>query len=194
MCPLSTTLRILMSRQNTIGWRLVLNYMWTPPTHHYLESSGRASYMKTHPSSFSFLFFLRHRADMPPSKNMMQLTTWQVSCQVESRCHSRNLFLEIWVSLSPSLSPLNIYSVLSFSDRALFLLQHFSIPGSLSFFLSLVSIVKENQPPRSALYKLLRPCRAAILEQVVASMGRIVVWSTSSLSIFRGVCCPSSRF
>ena len=31
------------------GWQLMLNYMRTPPTHYYLESSGQATYMKTHP-------------------------------------------------------------------------------------------------------------------------------------------------
>ena len=124
------------------------NYMWTPPTHHYLESSGRASYMKTHPSSFSFLFFLRHRADMPPSKNMMQLTTWQVSCQVESRCHSRNLFLEIWVSLSPSLSPLNIYSVLSLSlPPSLSLLNIYSVLSLSPTELSSSSNISLSQAP-----------------------------------------------
>ena len=45
----STTLHILANRQNVVGWRLVLNYMQTPPTHYYLESSGQAAHMNTHP-------------------------------------------------------------------------------------------------------------------------------------------------
>ena len=33
-------LHILADCHNVVGWRLVLNYMQTPPTHHYLDSSG----------------------------------------------------------------------------------------------------------------------------------------------------------
>ena len=32
-----------------VGWRLALEYMRTPPTHFFLESSGRAAYMETYP-------------------------------------------------------------------------------------------------------------------------------------------------
>ena len=40
---------ILTNRQNVVGWRLVLHYMRTPPAHYYLESSGWAASMETHP-------------------------------------------------------------------------------------------------------------------------------------------------
>ena len=33
-----------------VGWRLVLNYMQTPPTHCYLELGGRVAYMEAHPN------------------------------------------------------------------------------------------------------------------------------------------------
>ena len=42
---MSMTLDILGSHQNVIGWRLVLIYTRTPPTHYHLGSSGRAAYM-----------------------------------------------------------------------------------------------------------------------------------------------------
>ena len=43
-------LYILVECQNIVVWRLVLKYMQSPPTH-FLESSGRATYMEIHPSS-----------------------------------------------------------------------------------------------------------------------------------------------
>ena len=43
-----TTLHIPADCYNVVGWRLVLNYMWTPPTHDYLEASGQAIYKETH--------------------------------------------------------------------------------------------------------------------------------------------------
>jgi hypothetical protein len=45
----STALHILVDPDNVISWRLVLIYMQTPPTHSYVESSGRVAYMETHP-------------------------------------------------------------------------------------------------------------------------------------------------
>ena len=49
-------------------WKLTLNYMWTPPTHYYLKSSGRAAYVETRtklekvtildPSIFIYLSYL----------------------------------------------------------------------------------------------------------------------------------------
>jgi hypothetical protein len=33
-------LHILADYHNVVGWQLVLNYMQTPPTHYYLDSSG----------------------------------------------------------------------------------------------------------------------------------------------------------
>ena len=45
-----TALHILADCQNVIGWRLALNYMYTPPTYYYLESSGQAAYMETLPN------------------------------------------------------------------------------------------------------------------------------------------------
>ena len=50
---MSTDLHVLAGHQIVLGWWLVLNYMQTPPTHYYLESSGRAAYMETHPSHAS---------------------------------------------------------------------------------------------------------------------------------------------
>ena len=38
-----------------IGWQLALKYMRTPPTHNFVESSGRTAYMKTHPYSIAYL-------------------------------------------------------------------------------------------------------------------------------------------
>ena len=46
---MSTTLHILVDHQNGVRWWLVLNYMRTPPTHYFLESDGRAAYMKNSP-------------------------------------------------------------------------------------------------------------------------------------------------
>ena len=42
---------ILANHRNVVGWRFVLNYMQTSLTHYFLESSGRAAYMETHPKS-----------------------------------------------------------------------------------------------------------------------------------------------
>ena len=44
-------LHIQADHQNVVGWWLELHYMQTPPTHYYLESSGWATYMETHPNS-----------------------------------------------------------------------------------------------------------------------------------------------
>ena len=38
-----------MGRQNVTDKQVVVNYMRTTPTHYYIESSGRAAYMETHP-------------------------------------------------------------------------------------------------------------------------------------------------
>ena len=46
--PLSTALHILVGHQHVVGWRVVLIYTRTPPTHQSLEFSGRAAYMETH--------------------------------------------------------------------------------------------------------------------------------------------------
>jgi hypothetical protein len=46
---MSTALHILVDHQNVVEWWLVLYYMQTPPTHYYLELSGRVAYMKTYP-------------------------------------------------------------------------------------------------------------------------------------------------
>ena len=43
------TLHILADHHNVVGWWLVLKYMWTPPTHYYLESSEQAVDMENHP-------------------------------------------------------------------------------------------------------------------------------------------------
>ena len=48
---MSMALHILVDHHNVVSWRLVLIYMRTPPTHYYLESSGRVTYMETHPKS-----------------------------------------------------------------------------------------------------------------------------------------------
>ena len=45
---MSMVLHILVDHQNVVGRRLVLNYIRTPHTHYYLESSGRAAYKETH--------------------------------------------------------------------------------------------------------------------------------------------------
>jgi hypothetical protein len=37
----------------------VLNYMQTPPTHYYLESSGRVAYLETHPYLLSTFMLTR---------------------------------------------------------------------------------------------------------------------------------------
>ena len=49
-------LHILADRCNVVGWWLMLNYVQTLPTHFYLESSGRATYMETHPNSNTKIF------------------------------------------------------------------------------------------------------------------------------------------
>ena len=46
---MSTALHILADHHNVVGWWLVLNYMRTPPIHYYLDCSGQAAYMETHP-------------------------------------------------------------------------------------------------------------------------------------------------
>ena len=56
--PVSTTLHILADLQNVVGWRLVLNYMQTSPTHYYLESSVQVAYMETHPKIKTSPFIL----------------------------------------------------------------------------------------------------------------------------------------
>ena len=45
---MSMALHILVDRQKVVGWRLVLNYMWAPLTHYYLESSEQAAFMEAH--------------------------------------------------------------------------------------------------------------------------------------------------
>ena len=44
---MSTTHHILADHHNVVGWWLVLNYMRTPLTHYYLESSRRVASMET---------------------------------------------------------------------------------------------------------------------------------------------------
>jgi hypothetical protein len=51
LAAMSTTLHILVGHRIVVGWRLVLIYTRTPPTHYYLVCSGQATYMKTHPKS-----------------------------------------------------------------------------------------------------------------------------------------------
>ena len=46
--PKATALHILVGPHNVVSWLPLLIYMRTPPTHYYLESSGRATYMETH--------------------------------------------------------------------------------------------------------------------------------------------------
>ena len=46
---MSTALYILVGHHNVFGWLLLLIYMKTPPTHYYLESCEKATYMETHP-------------------------------------------------------------------------------------------------------------------------------------------------
>ena len=46
---MSMALHILVDYQNPVGWWVVLNYMCTPQTHNYVEYSGQATYMETHP-------------------------------------------------------------------------------------------------------------------------------------------------
>ena len=41
--PCPYPLHILVGRHNVVNWRLVIIYMRVPPTHYYLESSGRAA-------------------------------------------------------------------------------------------------------------------------------------------------------
>ena len=41
-------LQIIADHQNVVGGRLALNYMRTPSTHCYLESSGQVTYMENH--------------------------------------------------------------------------------------------------------------------------------------------------
>jgi hypothetical protein len=45
-CALPST--FLVDCRNVVGW-LVVNCVQTPSTHYYLEFSGHAAYMKTHP-------------------------------------------------------------------------------------------------------------------------------------------------
>ena len=47
--PVSKGLRILVGHHNVVGWKLVLIYMPTPPTHYYLESSVQVACMETQP-------------------------------------------------------------------------------------------------------------------------------------------------
>ena len=46
--PISTALHILVGHKNVVGWRLVLIYTRTPPTHYYPKSNGQASYIDLH--------------------------------------------------------------------------------------------------------------------------------------------------
>ena len=43
---MSTALHTLAAYPNVVGWPLVLKYMWTSPTHCFLESSGQATYVE----------------------------------------------------------------------------------------------------------------------------------------------------
>ena len=52
---MSITIHVLVDCQNVVGWHLTLKYMRTPPTHYFVESSGRAAYMETHPYSVIYL-------------------------------------------------------------------------------------------------------------------------------------------
>ena len=54
---MSIALHILAYYQSVVGWQLVLNYMWTPQTHFYLESSGWTAYMETHPNLITITTF-----------------------------------------------------------------------------------------------------------------------------------------
>ena len=51
-------LHILVDHQNVADWRLVLNYMRTPPTHYYLKSSGQAATWILTLSGLSIVTFL----------------------------------------------------------------------------------------------------------------------------------------
>ena len=44
-------LHILAYHHNVVGRQLVLNYMQTPPTQYFLEFSGQAAIMETHPNN-----------------------------------------------------------------------------------------------------------------------------------------------
>jgi hypothetical protein len=46
---MSVALHILADGSNLVGWQLMLDYMQTPLTQYFLESSERAAYMETHP-------------------------------------------------------------------------------------------------------------------------------------------------
>ena len=52
-------LHILADGSNLVGWRLMLDYMQTPMTQYFLESSERAAYMETRPKCaiYSHLLF-----------------------------------------------------------------------------------------------------------------------------------------
>ena len=43
------TLHILEDRHKVVRWRFVINYMRTPLTLYFLESTEQAAYMETHP-------------------------------------------------------------------------------------------------------------------------------------------------
>ena len=43
----STALHVLAACLNVVGWWVVFNYMQTPLTLYFLESSGQAAYMET---------------------------------------------------------------------------------------------------------------------------------------------------
>ena len=53
---MSTTLHILADCQNVVGLCLALQYMRTPPTQYFIESSGWTTYMETHPNPSFFLW------------------------------------------------------------------------------------------------------------------------------------------
>ena len=57
--PMSMALHILADGSNLVGWRLMLDYMQTPMTQYFLESSERAAYMETRPKCaiYSHLLF-----------------------------------------------------------------------------------------------------------------------------------------
>ena len=62
--PVCTTLYILVDHHNVVGWRLVLNYMQTPPTHYYLESSGKWPHgSKTHTPPSRCVLWWRERKE-----------------------------------------------------------------------------------------------------------------------------------
>jgi hypothetical protein len=86
-------LHILVDRHNVIRWQLVLNNMWAPLTHYYLESSEWVASMEAHPCGLGTCpnfatpqFFLSHwGGEVVNQAAVRKAKTWLPPCKPPCR-------------------------------------------------------------------------------------------------------------